>query len=428
MIGGRASLSRHDFGRIGAIAGILALVACQPAPSPAASASTGSGPGPSAAAQAQQDPNAWTRIQPGAIEQPFGFMTVHTDAYGNPVSMCAPCHPAVDTTMTGVAAGPAGLVAVGWIFQGFHGEAWHSTDGTTWTLDGQLGENSILQAVAADDHRYVAVGLAGQGATAWSSTDGVAWQPTTSPTAFAAVPLRLTAVAKWSRGFVAAGYEGNEFATAKAAFWVSPDVLSWQRAPDSGELADARAWAVVGGGPGLVAVGTPGPADAPGPAVVWTSTDGLRWTRIAPSPVFDDARIRTVATVPRIGLVAAGENLRGDTGAVWTSTDGLTWKRAVVSAYLGAVGIQVRMYAVLAGGPGAVVVGTATAGIQYGAAAPWTSADGLTWAQQRAGVEFADGELTGLTSSGSELFGVGDRGAPDVYVATVWKSPVGWAP
>jgi hypothetical protein len=417
---------RRRIGAWGTAAFVLALAACQgiaPASAPPAS------PAGSARAtpQAPADPNFWTRIQPEAIEQPFGFMTVHVDASGNPVSMCAPCHPAVDTTMTGVADGPAGLVAVGWIFQGFHGDAWHSADGAVWTLDGQLAEDSVLQAVAANDTRYVAVGLDGQGGTAWSSSDGVRWQQTTSRDAFAASPLRLTAVAAWTGGFVAAGYEGTEFGSARAAFWVSPDGMTWQRVPDSDAFTDARPTAVTSGGPGLAAVGISGPADAPGPGVVWTSGDGLHWTRVPASPVFDDARMRTVAYAPGIGFVAAGENLHGDQGTAWTSVDGRTWRRSAVGAYHGSVGIQVRLYAAVGGWPGAVVVGTATVGIQYGAAVVWTSPDGSTWTQQKAGAEFAGAELTGVTSWGSKLVAVGDRGAPDTYIASVWTSPPAWS-
>jgi hypothetical protein len=136
--------------------------------------------------------------------------------------------------------------------------------------------------------------------------------------------------------------------------------------------------------------------------------------------------MRSVAEVPGIGLVAVGENLAGTEGAVWTSVDGLTWMRAAVSPYRGSVGIQLRMHAVVAGGPGAVIVGTSTAGIQYGEAVTWTSADGRFWAEQPSGAEFAGAELTAVTTDGSRLIAVGDRGAPDTYVATVWTSPPGW--
>lgn len=374
---------------------------------------------------------AWTRIQPDAIEQPSGFMTVHHDAYGSPVSMCAPCHPAVDTTMTGVATGPRGLVAVGWIFEDFRGVAWHSADGSRWSIDSPLPPNTILQAVAADANRYVAVGLNGKSATAWSSTDGLSWQPTTSSDAFAATPLRLTSVIHWSGGFVAGGFEGDEFGSATAAaFWISTDGLTWQRAPDTPALRDARAWSIAAGGPGLIAVGTPGPTAGPGPAVVWTSRDGLQWTRVPSSPVFEGARIRAIANVPGIGLIAVGEELAGDVAAVWRSPDGLTWTRAPNDPAFGNAGgaarLQVRMNAVTAGGPGAVILGSATIGVQYGDAWIWTSKDGLTWTRHVTGPELLDGELTAVTALASRLVAVGDRGAPDTYVATVWMSPQGW--
>jgi hypothetical protein len=136
--------------------------------------------------------------------------------------------------------------------------------------------------------------------------------------------------------------------------------------------------------------------------------------------------MRTISNVPGIGLVAAGEELAGDIGAVWTSSDGRTWKRAPEAPDLGRHGIQVRMYAAIAGPAGAVIVGTATEGIQYGESVVWTSPDGVVWTRQKSSAEFSDGELTAVTTWGPNALAVGDRGAPDAYVATVWISPAGW--
>ena len=402
---------------------VVLLAACQSVAPPTSSPAASTAVAPTASA----NPQAWARIEPAAIEQPFGFEVVHTGANGQPQTMCAPCHPAVDTTMTGLTAGPTGLVAVGWIFQGFHGDAWHSIDGRTWTLDGQLAEKTIFSAIAADERRYVAVGLDGQGATAWSSEDGLDPWAKADRGPFSAVPLRLSAVTHWAGGFEVAGYEGTEFGSATAAFWRSPDGITWRRAPASPDFEDARPTSIAAGGPGLVAVGTTGPASTPGPAIVWTSPDGLRWSRAPAGPVFEGARMRTVANVPGIGLVAAGEDLAGDTGAVWTSTDGRTWAKAPTSPDLGRPGIQVRMNAAIAGGPGVVIVGTATEGTQYGEGVVWTSPDGLAWTRAPRTVELTDAELTAVTAWGGGIVAVGDRGAPDAYVATVWTSPPAWA-
>jgi hypothetical protein len=397
----------------------LLVSACAgPGPTGTPGASVPSGTPTSSAASL--DPNTWIRST--NVEQPTGFMTAQT---GVVITRgCAPCHPAIDTLMTGVTNGPTGLVTVGWILQDFSGASWLSTDGSNWAFTGGFPTETLLAAVASNDQRYVAVGRDGDGVTAWTSTDGSAWQKVASP-AFAGSPLRLTSITPWHGGFVAGGYKGNEFFSADAALWVSPDGLTWQRANDSADFHGARAWGVAAGGPGLVAVGQTGPADTPGPAVVWTSTDGLTWTRVPDDPVFHDGRMRAIANIPSIGLVAVGEDLAGDTGIVWVSKDGRTWTRAPADPIFGRPGIQVRIYTVTAGPTGVVAAGTLDAGVQYGEAAIWTSSDGLAWKREPDGPEFLDTEVTASTRWNDRIVAVGDRGAPDAYQATAWLSPSG---
>ncbi len=337
---------------------------------------------------------------------------------------CAPCHPAVDTLMTGVTDGPAGLVTVGWVLQDFSGATWLSSDASTWAFSGGFPAQTLLSSVAANAQRYEAVGRDGNGATAWTSTDGRTWQKVASP-AFAGSPLRLTSITPWRGGFVAGGYRGNEFFSADAELWLSPDGLTWRRATDSPAFKDARVWGVAAGGPGLVAVGQAGATDTPGPAIVWTSSDGLTWTRVPDGSVFDGGRMRAIAAVPSIGLVAVGEDLAGDTGIIWTSKDGRNWKRVATSPIFGRTGIQVRMYAVSAGPSGIVVGGTIDTGVQYGEAAIWTSTDGVAWTRTPDGPEFLDNEISALTGWNDRVVAVGDRGAPDAYQATAWLSPAG---
>ena len=369
---------------------------------------------------------AWTRVDPSSIDQPPGFEEVHHNFQGSLQNTCAPCHPAVDTTMTGVTSGPAGLVAVGWIFQGFHGVAWRSTNGTLWRLGPPLGERTVLSGVAASRDRYVAVGLDGNGATPWTSTDGATWDQVVSP-AFSGMPLRATAIVHWSGGFAIAGYAGAEVGPASPRFWSSPDGSSWHAASLPEDGLGGRPVAIAAGGPGLVAVGA-GSSDANGPAAAWVSSDGLRWERVERSPAFADVRLRAVASIANVGLVAVGEALAGDVGAILLSGDGLTWRRATTGSAVGGSGIQVRLNAVSPGGPGIVVLGTADEGVQYGEAAVWTSHDGSTWTRGPGAPAFADAELTAVAPFGGDLVAVGDRGAPDTYIATVWTSPPAWRP
>jgi hypothetical protein len=337
---------------------------------------------------------------------------------------CAPCHPAVDSLMTGVTSGPAGLVTVGWILQDFSGASWRSTDGSTWAFTSGFPPETILSAVAANASRYVAVGRDGNGITAWISTDGSSWQKEASP-AFAGAPLRLTSITPWRGGFVAGGYAGNEFFSANARLWLSPDGLTWRQANLSATFANARVWGVAAGGPGLVAVGQSGPTDTPGPAIVWTSVDGLTWTRVPDGAVFADGRMRAIAAVPSIGFVAVGEDLAGDTGIIWISKDGRSWTRAPTDPSFGRPGIQVRIYTVSAGPNGVIAAGTFDDGVQYGEAAIWTSPDGRAWSRVPDDPEFLDTEVTAAAHWNEQVVAVGDRGAPDAYQATVWLSPTG---
>jgi hypothetical protein len=391
------------------------------AASPSAILSASPGPLASASGGPTASPistSGWIRAT--GIEEPDGFMTAQT---GVVITRgCAPCHPAIDTLMTGVANGPAGLVTVGWILQDFSGASWLSTDGSNWKFTGGFPAQTLLSAVAANSQRYEAVGRDGNGATAWTSTNGSTWQKLASP-AFSASPLRLTSITAWQGGFVAGGYRGNEFFSADADMWYSPDGLTWHLATDSPSFKNARVWGVAAGGPGLVAVGQTGPADAPGPAVIWTSSDGKTWTRVPDSPTFEGGRLRAIAAVPSIGLVAVGEDIAGDTARIWTSKDGRNWALVPANPIFGRPGIQVRMYAVTAGPAGVVAAGTIDTGVQYGEAAIWTSADGITWSRTPDGPEFLDNEVIAATHWKDLVVAVGDRGAPDAYQATAWLSP-----
>jgi hypothetical protein len=82
------------------------------------------------------------------------------------------------------------------------------------------------------------------------------------------------------------------------------------------------------------------------------------------------------------GLVAVGTDSSSDDGAaaVWTSVDGITWSRvAHDEAIFGGTGRQ-AMHAVVAGGPGLVAVGTDWP-TDDADGMVWTSVDGITWSR-----------------------------------------------
>ncbi len=380
----------------------------------------------------------WVRAGAKAIEQPTALTAVPTDGAGNPLGACGTCHPPIATIMADVAAGPAGLVAVGYVLPGFTGAAWRSTDGQRWSLTtAAFAGISMLASVAADDHGYIAVGRSGDGATAWRSTDGLVWTRAPGGGALATPQLRLAAVERWRGGFTAVGFAGSEFGSADAAFLTSPDGLAWTRAPETAGMRSARVVAVAAGGPGLVAVGSTGPFGSDGPAAAWTSADGVRWDRAPDQPVLHGIRLRAVApqasgvalgASAAPGVVAVGESASGSLGAVMQSVDGRAWRRAPADVVLGRPGVQVRLYDVIGSARGIVVGGVVNEGIQYGVAAIWSSPDGTTWSLEPTTAALSDGEIEALAVSGDRLIGVGDRGAPDAYVATVWLSPAGWAP
>ena len=415
----------------------LSLAACgSPAPSAPGVAST-SPPVPTqlVAAPPSRSPSPeptdrWVRVN--AIEQPSALTEVPLDSAGNPLGACGTCHPPIATVLVDAANGPAGLVTVGYELPDFTGAAWWSADGSQWSLqDSAFSGISMLASVASDNNGYVAVGRAGDRSAAWRSADGRTWTRSPDAGGIATPHLRLASVTRWRGGFAAVGYVGAEFGDADAAFLVSPDGWTWTLAPTSDATRSGRAVSVAATGPALVAVGSAGPG-ATGPAAIWTSTDGQHWARVADSPALADLRLRAVA--PDVGaggepggIVAVGENASGSVGAILRSSDGATWLRLPADPALGRAGIQVRLYDVTSTARGLVAAGVVTEGIQYGVAAIWTLHDG-SWTLEPASEMLSDGEINALVPLGSRLVGVGDRGAPDAYVATVWHSPDGWAP
>ena len=327
--------------------------------------------------------------------------------------------------MTGVAAGAAGLVAVGGDDGREAAAVWTSPDGEDWSRlahdEDTFGgpDRQRMNDVAVGDTGFVAVGNdLGRGAGAvWTSPDGQDWTRRVHDEATFGGPGNqvMLSVSTAGSGFVAVGGDRGREA---AAIWTSPDGEEWRRvAHDEEVLGGPEAQlmlSVTEGEAGLVAVGND--ADA---VRVWSSPDGDEWSRAAHDEDVLGGTIRplmssVVAAGP--GFVAGGHDPLANDAAVWTSPDGQSWSRVECEG-LDASGPQ-SMRALAEGGPGLVAVGRDDAA---GTAAVWTSTDGQAWdrvedealARPGTGMEAVTEGEAGLVAVG---YDDGDEGG----AAAVW--------
>jgi hypothetical protein len=182
--------------------------------------------------------------------------------------------------MTGVAAGPLGVVAVG--RDACSSAVWFSEDGLTWT-----------EAIADD----------------WRSN-----------------PLAVQAVTAGGPGWVAVGGDGR----GNGGVWVSSNGLDWTAVSDDDLLWDDQRvdlFDVSVGGPGLVAVGISGVQGSRNEqSVIFVSADGLEWDRASTDAV-GGAGLYRVSHDPATGRLITFSRPDAVTPhhVAWVSTDGLHW-------------------------------------------------------------------------------------------------------
>jgi hypothetical protein len=336
-----------------------------------------------------------------------------------------PLHFPGQAIMADVVARPTGdLVSVGYVYPGWHPVAWTSAEGSSWALH-ELGVTDFtfpVSLVANDAGLVVAVGRSGSRPVAWSSADGRAWQIHDVPMlGDGSIAERMTTVVATPVGFLAGGSVGPELFERHARFWTSPDGRTWQPvADDPAAFADAEVRSIVRAGDGYVAVGLVGTAQAITGSVAWTSPDGRTWTRVE-TP--DLALGRTVAVVgaPFGGIVAVGSDLDEHEALTWSSPDGRSWAISPSEPSRQYHG-KVRMTDVVAVGDELVGIGNYV-GLQRGTAVSWVTTDGRHWLPARSAPVQEQGEPYAVAAGGPGIVIVGSFGAPDDYIPTVWLSP-----
>lgn len=326
-----------------------------------------------------------------------------------------------------VTDGPAGLVAAGYAFPGWHATAWTSSDGNRWVrhvVDER--DDTFALAIAATASEYVAVGRAGGDPAAWTSPDGMTWRRAARDLPETGLETRLTTVAAGDGGIVAGGWAASPTAPTSSRLWWSADGAAWAVAlMGSGDVAtgeELRVTSIAAGPAGWVAVGTVGPEWDPAGSIAWTSPDGRSWTRAPDAAALHSGRMASVTATPS-GWLAVGSDLDDRQGVSWVSTDGLDWTVSAPQAALDNHGLKIRMTDAVARDGRLVAVGNYLFGTQYGNATSWTSGDGLTWTRAPRATPLNQGEMLALTPGGPGYVAVGTFGAPDDYVPTVWLSP-----
>jgi len=242
--------------------------------------------------------------------------------------------PPSKTLATSLAAGPRGVVALGY--------GW-SPDGITWTRQAggmvSSGKSEIQPTdVIASGDGWLAVGrqdppcavncgINPVRALAWTSTDGLHWTQVADQASLKGGGMN--AVASFGTGFIAAGV-----ASGRAAIWTSADGLVWSRVPDNtmfhhrrkGLLYTTASGAASGHGVVVVVGMDQGAQDVGyGNGVrAWWSADGRTWAEASVERHLDGQAF-SVASTPT-GFLATGPSGNPScVGGIWGSNDGRTW-------------------------------------------------------------------------------------------------------
>jgi hypothetical protein len=363
----------------------------------------------------------WRRA--ASVERPASFQETVSPSF-------VQAHPilriAGQATMTDVASLPdGGFIAIGYVPPEWEPVAWTSADGDTWSIHSMESTDFTfpMALTTHPDGTIVAVGRSGSDPVAWTSSDGVAWQRHAVPVSGnGGLAERMTAVAVGPEGLVAGGSAGPELLDRHARFWTSADGVAWEPVPDDPvAFGNAEVRAITPFEDGFVAVGVVGTVQEHTGAVAWVSPDGGTWTRID-DPAFADGEAVSVVPAPFGGLVAVGSEVDRGSAVAWTSPDARAWTRAPNEPSREHSGGYAWMTDVVAIGELVIAVGDIQ-GLQRGTAMSWISRDGLTWERSRRSPVQEQGEFYAIAAGGPGAVAVGSFGAPDSYVPIVWLTP-----
>jgi len=314
-----------------------------------------------------------------------------------------------------VEAGP-GLVAVGSAELPEDAAVWVSTEGRVWdrinstSFSGVPDENGLEGAqfmtdIAAGPAGIVAVGSYERKAARdvdaglWLSENGLEWERIVHDALGGVGSEFISSLDVWDGLYIAGGEGPGPVGSAehRPAIWISENGRDWERIDSPAFRMDATISAITHNGSRIIAVGTGGHVARP---TVWFSDDARTWEvvfsadsggnefgSIALGDIerFEDVFMESIVTTPD-GFAAAGRTGEPSRAVFWKSSDGRIWEpTAVVSDYERA-NVPVSVASMLATASGLVAVGTGRLDssrfppLSY--AEVWVSSDGgSTWPQ-----------------------------------------------
>ena len=281
---------------------------------------------------------------------------------------------------------------------------WHRQGGGSWTLVSSSALTSgqdhlaALTGVTRGPEGWLAVGVPGP--LAFTSADGLTWQPAAGTIAQDLAGVSAVEVAAGPAGYVIAGHLPGPGGGRTAGAWWSPDLTSWSRAGGTG---DGQVLAIAADAHGFVAVGS----DSGRPAA-WMGS-GRSWTAVVvPLPAGASSAVLQQIAIKGSRVAALGQAATASgvvPFAALSADGGARWRQVPFAS----PGQDTAFTALIAGSRGFTAVG------QYGppgqaSPAAWTSAGGTGWARSRlSGLAGAGGayRVTALAPAGPAATAVG---------------------
>jgi hypothetical protein len=232
----------------------------------------------------------------------------------------------IESRITGVAAGPNGLVAVGraWIDDGvgYPPAVWTSPDGATWTRvphdEDVFAGNTCCTRVTLHGETYVAAASVLNGLWVWISVDGTTWEG------------KRIGPGDWVHDIVASDI--GIVLTTGPQIWFSPDGETWTSTAELPPLEGAPPclgqWVghIAPVENGFAAVGARcDSGSGSSQAGMWVSADGIAWTLVSDATDRFSGSMKSAQPIPG-GFLVFGNDPAYSEGTLPANTVVWIWE------------------------------------------------------------------------------------------------------